>query len=112
MAAERDAAGTERHSDVNLAGESLRLAQMTFRRLVQPWPWRVADRPPAGCRPRACVQGMRRLSPESAHQVTILMSDRDTPRTWRHMHGYGSSTYMENAGARSIHAVSLLYAAV
>ena len=23
------------------------------------------------------------LSPESAHQVTILMSDRGTPRTWR-----------------------------
>ncbi|HEX9518629.1 MAG TPA: catalase, partial [Streptosporangiaceae bacterium] len=25
------------------------------------------------------------LSPESAHQVTVLMSDRGTPRTWRHM---------------------------
>ena len=34
------------------------------------------------------------LSPESAHQVAILMSDRGTPRTWRHMHGYGSHTYM------------------
>src|SRR5258708_2137682 len=34
------------------------------------------------------------LSPESAHQVTILMSDRGTPRTWRHMNGYGSHTYM------------------
>ncbi|MFL4910169.1 catalase [Streptomyces sp. MMS24-I2-30] len=38
------------------------------------------------------------LSPESAHQVTILMSDRGTPRTWRTMNGYGSDTYMwENA---------------
>jgi catalase len=38
------------------------------------------------------------LSPESAHQVMILMSDRGTPRTWRNMNGYGSSTYMwENA---------------
>jgi catalase len=38
------------------------------------------------------------LSPESAHQVMILMSDRGTPRTWRNMHGYSSSTYMwENA---------------
>jgi catalase len=38
------------------------------------------------------------LSPESAHQVTVLMSDRGTPRTWRHMHGYASSTYLwENA---------------
>jgi catalase len=39
------------------------------------------------------------LSPESAHQVTVLMSDRGTPRDWRHMNGYGSDTYMwENAG--------------
>ena len=39
------------------------------------------------------------LSPESAHQVTILMSDRGTPRTWRHMNGYGSHTFLwENAG--------------
>jgi catalase len=38
------------------------------------------------------------LSPESAHQVTMLMSDRGTPRSWRHMHGYASSTYLwENA---------------
>lgn len=34
------------------------------------------------------------LSPEAAHQVTILMSDRGTPRTWRHMNGYSSHTYM------------------
>ena len=33
------------------------------------------------------------LSPESAHQVTILMSDRGTPRSWRHMNGYGSHTF-------------------
>jgi catalase len=39
------------------------------------------------------------LSPESAHQVTVLMSDRGTPRSWRHMNGYSSDTYMwENAG--------------
>jgi catalase len=38
------------------------------------------------------------LSPESAHQVTMLMSDRGTPRTWRNMNGYASSTYLwENA---------------
>jgi len=38
------------------------------------------------------------LSPESAHQVMILMSDRGTPRTHRHMHGFSSSTYLwENA---------------
>ncbi|HEX3721013.1 MAG TPA: catalase [Verrucomicrobiae bacterium] len=33
------------------------------------------------------------LSPESLHQVTILMSDRGLPRTLRHMNGYGSHTY-------------------
>ena len=33
------------------------------------------------------------LSPESAHQVAILMSDRGTPRTWRNMNGYSSHTY-------------------
>ncbi len=33
------------------------------------------------------------LSPESAHQVTWLMGDRGTPRTWRHLNGYSSHTY-------------------
>ncbi|HYO86653.1 MAG TPA: catalase [Dermatophilaceae bacterium] len=33
-------------------------------------------------------------TPESAHQVTYLMGDRGLPRTWRHMNGYGSHTYM------------------
>jgi catalase len=34
------------------------------------------------------------LSPETAHQVTILMSDRGTPRTFRNMNGYSSHTYL------------------
>ena len=39
------------------------------------------------------------LSPESAHMVTWLMGDRGIPRTWRHMNGYSSHTYMwVNAG--------------
>ncbi|MBB5065509.1 catalase [Granulicella mallensis] len=33
------------------------------------------------------------LLPESLHQVTITMSDRGIPRSWRHMHGFGSHTY-------------------
>lgn len=33
------------------------------------------------------------LSPESLHQVTILMSDRGIPATFRHMNGYGSHTF-------------------
>ena len=39
------------------------------------------------------------LTPESAHQVTILFSDRGTPRSWRNMNGYGSHTFLwVNAG--------------
>ncbi len=33
------------------------------------------------------------LSPESLHQVTILFSDRGIPKSYRHMHGFGSHTY-------------------
>ena len=33
-------------------------------------------------------------NPETAHQVTYLMGERGLPRTWRHMNGYGSHTYM------------------
>ncbi len=31
--------------------------------------------------------------PEALHQVTITMSDRGIPRSYRHMNGYGSHTY-------------------
>ncbi|MCX5543505.1 catalase [Paraburkholderia sp. CNPSo 3076] len=33
-------------------------------------------------------------NPESAHQVAYLMGERGLPKTWRHMNGYGSHTYM------------------
>jgi len=33
------------------------------------------------------------LSPESLHQVTILFSDRGTPLSYRHMHGFSSHTF-------------------
>lgn len=33
------------------------------------------------------------LLPEAFHQVTIVMSDRGIPATYRHMHGFGSHTY-------------------
>lgn len=33
------------------------------------------------------------LCPESLHQVTILFSDRGIPRSYRHIHGFGSHTY-------------------
>ncbi|MGK2874331.1 MAG: catalase [Nocardioides sp.] len=39
------------------------------------------------------------LNPESAHQVTYLMGDRGIPKSYRHMNGYGSHTFMwVNAG--------------
>jgi len=34
------------------------------------------------------------LSPESAHMLSWLMGDRGIPRSWRHMNGYSSHTYM------------------
>lgn len=34
------------------------------------------------------------LTPESLHQVTILFSDRGTPRSYRNMNGYSSHSYM------------------
>jgi catalase len=42
------------------------------------------------------------LSPESLHQVTILMSDRGLPTDPMHMNGYGSHTYSfwNDAGER------------
>ena len=31
--------------------------------------------------------------PEALHQVTVVMSDRGLPRSFRHMHGFGSHTF-------------------
>ena len=31
--------------------------------------------------------------PEAIHQITIVMSDRGIPSSYRHMHGFGSQTY-------------------
>jgi catalase len=33
------------------------------------------------------------LTPESLHQVTVLFSDRGTPKNFRHMNGYSSHTF-------------------
>ena len=33
------------------------------------------------------------MMPEALHQVTIVMSERGIPRSFRHMHGFGSHTY-------------------
>src|SRR6201991_3910826 len=54
--------------------------------------------PDSGLRSNNAQWDFWTLSPESAHQVTMLMSDRGTPRTLRHMHGFSSDTYLwENA---------------
>ncbi|WP_448659091.1 catalase [Sphingomonas sp. CJ99] len=43
------------------------------------------------------------LLPEALHQVTIVMSDRGIPRSYRHMHGFGSHTYsMVNASGERV----------
>ncbi len=33
------------------------------------------------------------MIPEALHQITIVMSDRGIPSSYRHMHGFGSHTY-------------------
>ncbi len=33
------------------------------------------------------------LLPEALHQVTVVMSERGIPKSYRHMHGFGSHTY-------------------
>jgi catalase len=40
--------------------------------------------------------------PEALHQVTIVMSERGIPRSYRHMHGFGSHTFslVDAAGGR------------
>ncbi len=44
------------------------------------------------------------LNPESLHQVLILMSDRGTPFSYRHMHGFGSHTFsMINADNKLVY---------
>ncbi len=51
-------------------------------------------RPDSGLRDNDMQWDFWTLSPESAHMVTWLMGDRGIPRTYRHMNGYGSHTYM------------------
>ncbi|MEU3709073.1 catalase [Streptomyces catenulae] len=56
-------------------------------------------RPDNGMRDNDMQWDFWTLSPESAHQVTWLMGDRGIPKSYRHMNGYGSHTYMwVNAG--------------
>ncbi|MDO4785261.1 MAG: catalase [Propionibacteriaceae bacterium] len=50
--------------------------------------------PSSGLRDNTMQWDFWTLSPETAHQVAYLMGDRGLPKTWRHMNGYSSHTYM------------------
>lgn len=58
--------------------------------------------PRTNLRSRTAMWDFWSLTPESVHQVTILMSDRGIPQSPIHMNGYGSHTYSlwNNAGER------------
>ncbi|MCC9135434.1 catalase [Pontibacter silvestris] len=49
--------------------------------------------PYTNCKSATMVWDFWSLNPESLHQVLILMSDRGTPYSYRHMHGFGSHTF-------------------
>ncbi|MBE8713786.1 catalase [Sphingobacterium hungaricum] len=49
--------------------------------------------PYTNCKSPTMMWDFWSLNPESLHQVTILMSDRGTPYSYRHMHGFGSHTF-------------------
>ncbi|CAG7635862.1 catalase [Rhodococcus opacus] len=55
--------------------------------------------PDSGLRSNQMQWAFWTLNPETAHQVTYVMGRRGLPRSWRHMNGYGSHTYLwVNAG--------------
>ncbi|MGD0339589.1 MAG: catalase [Bacteroidota bacterium] len=49
--------------------------------------------PRTNCKSPTMMWDYWSLNPESLHQVMILMSDRGTPYSYRHMNGYGSHTF-------------------
>jgi catalase len=49
--------------------------------------------PRTNCKSPTMMWDYWSLNPESLHQVMILMSDRGTPYSYRHMHGFGSHTF-------------------
>lgn len=60
--------------------------------------------PRTNCKSPTMMWDFWSLNPESLHQVLILMSDRGTPYSYRHMHGFGSHTFsMVNAKNESVY---------
>ncbi len=49
--------------------------------------------PYTNCKSPTMMWDFWSLNPESLHQVLFLMSDRGTPYSYRHMHGFGSHTF-------------------
>ena len=49
------------------------------------------------------------LLPEALHQVTIVMSDRGIPASYRHMHGFGSHTFSFINAANERHWVKFTF---
>ena len=49
--------------------------------------------PKTNCKSPTMMWDFWSLNPESLHQVMILMSDRGTPFSYRHMHGFGSHAF-------------------
>ena len=49
--------------------------------------------PYTNCKSPTMMWDFWSLNPESLHQVMFLMSDRGTPYSYRHMHGFGSHTF-------------------
>ncbi|MCC6463462.1 MAG: catalase [Saprospiraceae bacterium] len=49
--------------------------------------------PRSNCKSPTMMWDYWSLNPESLHQVLILMSDRGTPYSYRHLNGYGSHTF-------------------
>ncbi|MGM3309347.1 catalase [Anabaena sp. WFMT] len=49
--------------------------------------------PQTNCKDANAVWDYWSLNPEALHQVTILFSDRGVPKSYRHMHGFGSHTF-------------------
>lgn len=49
--------------------------------------------PRTNCKSATMMWDFWSLNPESLHQIMILFSDRGTPYSYRHMHGFGSHTF-------------------
>ncbi|MBB1244745.1 catalase [Streptomyces durbertensis] len=88
-----------RHGNYDLVGNNTPVFFVRDPQKFQDFIRSQKRRPDSGLRDHDMQWDFWTLSPESAHMVTWLMGDRGIPRTWRHMNGYGSHTYMwVNAG--------------